>query len=91
MYKVNDENREVLIKAWAEEIVEEVFQAYGHKDDNAGYFKKFVDNTIANLQKYNNDELEKELKKSVFINSLGKYRKSTGLPNALASNRKAIG
>ncbi len=90
MYKVNDENREVLIKAWAEEIVEEVFGAYGHKDDNAGYFKKFVDNAIANLQKYNNDELEKELKKSVFINSLGKYRKSTGLPNALASNRQAL-
>lgn len=88
MYNVNDENREVLIKAWAEEIVEEVFQAYGHK--NAGYFKKFVDNTIANLQKYNNDELERELKKSVFINSLGKYRKSTGLPNGFASSRKAL-
>ena len=90
MYKVNDDNREELIKAWAEEIVEEVFQAYGHKDDNAGYFKKFVDNTIANLQKYNNDELERELKKSDFINSLGKYRKSTGLPNGFASSRKAL-
>ena len=89
MYKVNNDNREVLIKAWAEEIVEEVFKAYGHKDD-AGYFKKFVDNAIANLQKYNNDELERELKKSVFINSLGKYRQSTGLPNTFASNLKAL-
>ena len=83
MYKVNEENREVLIKAYAEEIVQEVFGAYNVNTDFV-CFKKFVDSTIVHLQNYNNDELEKELKKSVFINSLGKYRKSTGLPNAFA-------
>ena len=64
--KVNDGNREILIKAWAEAVVEQVHETCGVV-------------AIAHLQKYTNDELEKELKRSVFVSSLkNTVRKSVG-------------
>ena len=68
--KVNDGNREILIKTWAEAIVEEVNEVYFLKTTDSFLCEKAVDNAITHLQKYTNDELEKELKRSVFVKSL---------------------
>ena len=68
--KVNDGNREILIKTWAEAIVEEVNEVYFLKTTDSFLCEKAVDNAITHLQKYTTDELEKELKRSVFVKSL---------------------
>ena len=75
--KVNDGTREILIKAWAEAVVEQVHETCGVVA--TATCEKLVDNAIAHLQKYTNDELEKELKRSVFVSSLkNTVRKSVG-------------
>ncbi len=59
MNKVNDSNREVLIKAYAEAIVED---AYYDCLACIPLVNIALESVITNLQKNTNEELEKEIK-----------------------------
>ena len=59
MNKVNDSNRDILIKAYAEAIVEE---AYYDCLGCSPLVNIALESVVTNLQKHTNEELEKEIK-----------------------------
>ena len=60
MNKVNDSNRDILIKAYAEAIVEEAY--YYDCRVCIPLVNIALESVVTNLQKHTNEELEKEIK-----------------------------